>query len=210
MSDVDASWEKFLNPRSLKQNLIAASVFLAAYEMLKEALIGHLRAFFSREWTLEDGWKISDEYRNRVLSLDRKEMAACAKWFRDSGALDDEDLAALKEIAKHRNVVAHELPAILGTVEKDVSLLHLRAIYVLTTKIDQWWLREIEAAVNPVFDDQDLGEAQWGESLSMRMAIMSLLIQLAEGDDAALVELYEKWSRRFRNARTEPKREPEA
>jgi hypothetical protein len=210
MSDADESWEKFLNPKTLKQNLIAASVFLAAYEMMKEALIGHLRSFFFNEWTPENGWKISDKYRDRVLSLDRKEMAACAKWFRDSGALDDEDLLVLKELANHRNIIAHELPAILGTVEKDVSLLHLRGIYALTTKIDRWWLREVEATTNPDFDDQDSGEAQWDESFSMRMAFMSLLIQLAEGDDSGLLKLYEEWISKIRKARTELESEPDA
>lgn len=42
------------------------------------------------------------------------------------------------------------------------------------------------------------------------MAIMSLLIQLAEGDDLGLVKLYEEWTSKIRKARTEPEREPDA
>jgi hypothetical protein len=89
MANPADSWEKFLNPKNLKQNLIASSVFLAAYEMLKDALIVRLQSFFSDEWTSKNGWKVSKEYNQKVLSLHRKEMVACAKWFQKSGALKD-------------------------------------------------------------------------------------------------------------------------
>jgi hypothetical protein len=161
-------------------------VFLAAYEMLKDALIDQPRSFFSDEWTTDGGWEISEAYRTKVLSLDRKEMVACAKWFHASGALDDDDLVALRAIAEHRNIVAHELPSIIGSVEKDVSLMHLRCIYAVTSKIDKWWIREIEVPTNPDFDHEPITEEQLDNSYSARMLIMSLLVRIAEGDDSEL------------------------
>lgn len=197
MNDARASWDKFLNPLTLKHNLIAASVFLAAYEMLKDALIDQLREFYSHSWSQDGGWEISERYRQHVLSLDKKEMVACAKWFRQAGALSDDDLRVLKEVATHRNIVAHELPSIIGSVEKDVSLLHLRCILALTCKIDKWWIREVEVPSNPDFDNYPLTDEQLKDSYSMRMVIMSFLVQIAEGDDSALAALYEEWQKYF-------------
>ncbi|MCK4376093.1 MAG: hypothetical protein KAX19_12215 [Candidatus Brocadiae bacterium] len=204
MNNATASWDKFLNAQTLRQTLVAASVFLTAYEMLKDALIDHLRGFYSHTWSADGEWEISPEYREKVLSLDKKEMVACAKWFRQGGALDDDDLLLLKEVADHRNVVAHELPSILGSIEKDVSLLHLRCIYALTSKIDKWWIREIEVPTNPDFDDASPTDEQLDKSFSIRMLTMSLLIQVAEGDDSALVGLYKEWKREIRKTEHPP------
>ena len=40
-------WAKFLNPESLKSNLIAASLFLAAYETLRASAIEQIRSFLT-------------------------------------------------------------------------------------------------------------------------------------------------------------------
>jgi len=41
------SWERFLNPQSLRANLVVGSLFIAAFEMLKDSIIDHIRDFFS-------------------------------------------------------------------------------------------------------------------------------------------------------------------
>jgi hypothetical protein len=191
MKDADASWEKFLNPLSLRQNLVAASVFLVAYEMLRQALIGHLRSFFGNNWTLDEVCEVTPEYRENVLSLEKKEIVACAKWFRLHGGLEDDDLVTLKDITDQRNVIAHELPAIVFSNEKNISAIHLRSIYILTAKVDNWWLREIEIPTNPECDGMSDEEIE--RSSSLRVMLMSMLVELAEGDDSALVELYRLW-----------------
>ncbi len=45
------SWDKFLNPVTLKQSLVEASVFLTPYEMFRQSVIDNLRSFYS------DGFK---------------------------------------------------------------------------------------------------------------------------------------------------------
>lgn len=55
-------WAKFLNPEVLRGNPIAASIFLAAYEMLRASVIERIRSFFSHEF--RDGeWIASVDYR---------------------------------------------------------------------------------------------------------------------------------------------------
>ena len=44
--NVKASWERFLNPTCLKQNIITASVYLIAFEMLKSSIEEKIRNFF--------------------------------------------------------------------------------------------------------------------------------------------------------------------
>lgn len=185
-------WEKFLNPQKLKRNLISASVFLAAYELLKQSLIEQLRGFYSTELDASGGWRISEEYRTEVLALDKREMVACSKWFLKVGALGADDLVVLKELAEHRNFIAHELPEIIGA-SNEVSLLHMRCIYAVTSKIDNWWIREIEIPVNPNFDGREFTEEELSGCFSMRVMIMSLLIEIAEGGDSALASVYDLW-----------------
>lgn len=38
-------WAKLVNPDSLRSNLIAASIFLAAYEILRASVIDHIKDF---------------------------------------------------------------------------------------------------------------------------------------------------------------------
>ena len=206
MKSTADAWEKFLNPQSLKQNLISASVFLVAYEMLKQALIDQLRGFFTVSMAANGEWEIDEDYRQKVLSLDKKEMIACAKWFRDSGALNDDDLLIIKELADHRNIIAHELPAIIGS-QKEVSLIHLRCIYAITSKIDNWWIREIEIPTNPDFDHRTFSEEELSNCCSMRMMIMSLLIEIANGDDTKLSSIYEMW-RKHHQTKDSPATQP--
>jgi hypothetical protein len=45
--DTIKAWEKFLDPQKLKQSLIEASIFITAYELLKEEIIDPPKFFFT-------------------------------------------------------------------------------------------------------------------------------------------------------------------
>lgn len=194
---VRKSWEKILNPDTLKENLIAASVFLTAYEYLRNSLISHLRGFFTDSgfMSIEDLTNpgISENYRVKVLSLDRREMVACALWFRNSGALTDEDIALIQTVTDHRNEIAHELPKLLSDTNHDVNLKHLKSVAELVGKIDNWWIREVEIPTDPDFNEAELANADFDGAYSMRMLLLSFLVQVAEGDDAGLRAVFEAW-----------------
>lgn len=40
------SWENFLNPEVLRPNLIMASLYIAAFEMLKDTIVERIRDFY--------------------------------------------------------------------------------------------------------------------------------------------------------------------
>ncbi|MFO1461058.1 MAG: hypothetical protein U1G08_16845 [Verrucomicrobiota bacterium] len=214
MKELSESWERLLNPESLKRNLVAAAVFLAAYEMLKDSMIDRLRDFFSDDIMAESGSVTSPDYRVKVLSLHKKEMVACSLWFRNMGALAEDDLKTLGEIAQHRNFVAHQLPNVLGESGKDVSLERLAQILELTSKVDRWWIREVEVPTNPDFDVNPPSPEDLEQSFSSRMMIMALLIEVAGGDDSRLADLYSGAKAAFASRREEqlrsPKREGDA
>ena len=42
------SWEEFLNPDVMRPHLIAASIYIAGFEALKDSVVGRIRDFF---WT---------------------------------------------------------------------------------------------------------------------------------------------------------------
>lgn len=47
-SKVRESWSDFLNPDAMRPGLIRASIYIAGFETLKDAIIARLRDFF---WT---------------------------------------------------------------------------------------------------------------------------------------------------------------
>lgn len=44
--DTKIAWERYLNPEILRTNLIVASLFITAFEMLKDSIIGQVKYFF--------------------------------------------------------------------------------------------------------------------------------------------------------------------
>jgi len=64
---IQAAWERFLNPETLRQNLVVASMFLAAFEMLKESIVDRIKQFYITGFD-QDGWRIDPKYQAEVLS----------------------------------------------------------------------------------------------------------------------------------------------
>ncbi|MEL6358184.1 MAG: hypothetical protein AAFQ37_14775 [Bacteroidota bacterium] len=52
---VRQSWEKFLNPSVVRSNLITASLFLTAYELLQDSVVARIRDFFSVDFDENGG-----------------------------------------------------------------------------------------------------------------------------------------------------------
>lgn len=63
---VKASWERALHPETLKTNIITASIFSMAFEMLKNSIIEKIEGFFTNGFD-ENGMIVSPEYKKRCL-----------------------------------------------------------------------------------------------------------------------------------------------
>ena len=190
MSLSSASWDKFLNPELLKKNFVQAGLYLAAFELLKQSLIGRPRDFF---W---NGFKngkeiISSEYQEEVLSLSKHKYEASSLWWQQQGAIDRLDVERLTEIREHRDLIAHEMPKLIGSAEHSIRLDLLGSIAGLLAKIDNWWIVNVEIATDP--DVREYTKNDLDGAASMSSIFLSMMLPIAEGDDSKMRSLYETW-----------------
>ncbi|TAE53152.1 MAG: hypothetical protein EAZ87_24045 [Nostocales cyanobacterium] len=177
------SWAKFLNPQSLRSNLIAASIFLAAYETLCTSAIDRIRNFFAYDFD-ENGLGIeSEDYKKKVLSLDKIRLRASLLWLKEMSAISDADIILVDEIRRHRNKLAHELPRFLTDADAEININFLVDIYELVTKIDRWWIREVDIPTNSDFDGQNIADS---DIKSGSMIFIQMMLKIATGEDSSV------------------------
>jgi hypothetical protein len=98
-------------------------------------------------------------------------------------ALDDADIELVNAIRKHRNELAHDLPKFITTADADINIRLLESIYKLVTKIDRWWIREVEIPANSDFDAQEVIDSN---IQSGNMLFIQMMIQIATGEDSSV------------------------
>jgi hypothetical protein len=172
-------WEKFLNPEALQGNLITASIFLAAYEILRASIIDRIRDFFTRGFD-ENGLIINESYRNEVLSLDRSPLRASLLWLKESSAIGNAEIELVNAIREHRNELAHDLPKFIATADAEINIRLLGSIYDLVTQIDRWWIQEVEIPINSDFDGQEVNNK---DIQSGNMLFLQIMIRTVTGED---------------------------
>ena len=169
---IKASWERVLHPETLKTNIITASIFSMAFEMLKSSIIEKIEGFFINGFD-ENGMIVSSEYKEKVLSLNRSQLYASLKWLQDMDAIDDEDLKKFEHIKRCRNTLAHEILTFASSgVEFDVAEV-LEEMIGLLRKIEIWWFENLEMAIDPEAypEDLDLEQVIPGPVWSLQMLI---------------------------------------
>jgi hypothetical protein len=169
---VKASWERVLHPETLKKNIISASIFSMAFEMLKSSIIKKIEVFFTNGFD-ENGIIVSPEYKAKVLSLNRSPLYASFKWLQDIGAIDDEDLEKFEHIKRCRNTLTHEMLTFASSgVDFDVTEAFEEMVCLLR-KIEIWWFKNLEMAIDPESypKDLDLEQVIPGPVSSLQMLI---------------------------------------
>ena len=169
---VKASWERALHPETLKTNIITASIFSMAFEMLKSGIIEKIEGFFTNGFD-ENGMIVSPEYKEKVLFLNRSPLYASLKWLQDMNAIDDKDLEKFEHIKKCRNTLAHEMLTFASSgVDFDVAGAFDEMIGLLR-KIEIWWFENLEMAIDPEAypEDLDLEQVIPGPVWSLQMLI---------------------------------------
>lgn len=169
---IKASWERVLHPETLKTNIITASIFSMAFEMLKSSIIEKIEGFFINGFD-ENGMIVSPEYKEKVLSLNRSQLYASLKWLQDMDAIDDEDLKKFEHIKRCRNTLAHEMLTFTSSgVEFDVAEAFEEMISLLR-KIEIWWFENFEMAIDPEAypEDLDVDQVIPGPVWSLQMLI---------------------------------------
>lgn len=143
-------WINILDEDNLKPNVNFAAMFVLNFECLKDYIIDQIRDFYSDEIDFEYGkilYYESKEYKDKVRILDKNIENASLKWLIEAGAITQEDFDYYQKIRRRRNDITHEFlkNLIEGFSEEDIDLFN--KIISIYTKIDKWWINEIEIPI---------------------------------------------------------------
>jgi hypothetical protein len=178
--NIQAEWERFLDPKELRPNLILASLYIAAFEILKNSIIDRIRDFYTRGFD-ENGWIIAPEYKEQVLSKGSV-IFASLEWLKESQAINDDDIEKFKKAKECRNLLAHEITKFLAKGLPPEFPERFNDMITLVGKIERWWIVNVEIPTDP-----DLAEkaGEIDESGIVPGPIMSLrmMIDVALGSD---------------------------
>ncbi len=155
--NVELSWERFLNPEILRTNLIVASLYITAFEILKDSIIGHTHDFFTDGFD-ESGWIINDRYKSEVLSLNKSPLYASLEWLKNMNVINEADIDNFNEIKNCRNELVHEIANFISKGPNIDPLPLFSKITDLLYKIEKWWILNVDIPTNPDFDGKDFDE----------------------------------------------------
>ena len=145
------NWEKFLTPGVMHERLVSASLYITAFELLNESIIGRLRSFYMVGFD-ENGDVIGEKYETAVLTRNKSPLYASLNWLFENDVIDENDLQTFEQLKATRNSLAHELPSLVigGADFKHVE--RFQELVRLLRKIEVWWVINLEIPVNPDFD----------------------------------------------------------
>jgi hypothetical protein len=180
---IQADWERFLDPKELRPNLILASLYIAAFEVLKNSINERIRDFYITGFDGKD-WMISPAYGVEVLSQDRSPTYASLNWLVASHAINDEDIEKYNNIKECRNLLAHEITkCLVKGLPPDYSD-NFKNMITLLDKVEKWWIINVEIPTVPALidkaDEIDTDGIIPGSILSLK-----LMIDVALGSDEA-------------------------
>lgn len=180
MSEKDqTSWENFLNPDVLRPNLIVASIYIAAFELLKNAIVDRLRFFYTFGFD-QNSTPTGRKYPSEVLARNRSPVYASLDWLKKSQAIDSNDLAVFEKVKQLRNDLAHELTQMLRTGLPAALPERFGEMVSLLDKIERWWLVNVEIPTNPDFDGKEV-DAQ--DVIPGPLMGLRLLVDVALGSE---------------------------
>ena len=184
MSDTTEQWERFLAPEVVRERLFNASLFITAFELLKDSIIGRLRDFYCIGFD-ENGPTISESYEARVLSRNKNVLYASLDWLRESDVIDAEDMAAFERIRLARNGIAHKLPALVFQGDDHEVGKRFPEAFALLKKIEVWWVMNLEIPTNPDYDGKEIDESG---VVPGPVWMFQLMMEVASGNSTYLDE----------------------
>lgn len=163
-----------LDPSLFRAQLVAASVYCMAWEMLRFAITGRVREFFSNQDL--DGSTISAEYQSTVETKHKSKFIACQLWLKEMGAIDEADVETCKRLTDLRNRLVHNLfEVIFDDGFPDEYPRVLAEIKALVRKIETWWIRDVWGPADPAFDGMEIDAAEIVPGLQLGIEMLLAL-----------------------------------
>lgn len=185
--------DDFLNPDITRGRLIAASVYVASFDSLKDAIVSRIRELFWRGFD-QDGEKIDPRYASEVLSRNRSSVYASLQWLRENRVIVDADIETFDRIRACRNRLSHELLSLVadeglpsGFNERFAEMLEL------LRKIEVWWVINFELPTSLEFAKREVDPST---VVPGRLVALQVLMDVALGDEERSWYYYRELKRR--------------
>ncbi|ENV4253355.1 hypothetical protein ACFJ88_004660, partial [Vibrio parahaemolyticus] len=172
---LEQSMEDLLNPKLLRERLISASLYVLFFEALKDSLIDKLRFYYCL------GSEETQLYRDRVTSRKGSVLYASLDWYKESGALSDEDLEQFNRIKGCRNTLSHELHSVIGARGLPEGFNeNFSSLLDFTHKLDHWWIMNIEVPTDPDFIGKSVNPEEFTPGSTL---LNQMMLQIALGGE---------------------------
>lgn len=183
-------FEALFNPSELRTSLISVALFVLAWESFRARVIEHVHMLY---WNGidESGHKYDEnEYRRAILTRHKSPFRASLDWYKEVGAINDEDMSAIARLSSSRNRLVHELMTLVGTQELAPELANFAELARVYRKIEVWEIVNMELDSNPDWEGKEIIEE---EIIPGPMFMMQLLTDVALGDEQEAWKNYEEF-----------------
>jgi hypothetical protein len=179
VSDKNRQLKNFLDPTVLRPNLVSASIYISAFEILKAAIVDQIKDFYTSGFD-ENGWIIDPKYQSKVLSKNRSPVYASLEWLKDVKAIDDTDVASFERAKALRNALVHEPQRSLFNGMPPEIGERFGEMVSLLSKIERWWIVNVEIATDPDLIDEEIDEKG---IIPGSIMVLRALVDIALGSD---------------------------
>ena len=163
-----------LKPQELKSRLLATSIILSSYEIIKSMVLPRTKFSFLVGFGY-GGDKYSDDYEKDVLKRHDSPLIASAKYLAEHyEAITLDDVDQIIKMRDMRNRIAHDLPTVLVMEEFPDLIEFVKKARDLVFKLDNFWMY-IDIGHDPEHQGTD-----WDTAYSNATMFIDHLIGLAE------------------------------
>ena len=129
-----------LKPHELKSRLLATSIILSSYEIIKSMIVQRTKFSFLIGFGY-GGDKYSDDYEKDVLARHNSPLLASAKYLAEHyEAITSDDVDQIVTLRSIRNRIAHDLPTVLVKEEFSELIKFVEKARDLVFKLDNFWM----------------------------------------------------------------------
>ena len=184
--------ERFLNPTILRPRLITASLYIAAFELLKAAIIDGIRSLYISGFE-QNGIQVSPEYQSDVLVKNASPLYASLEWLKEADAINEEDVAVFEMVKNLRNEIAHKLSEKLFKGLPSDLANHFGQMVSFLDKIERWWFVNVKIPTSPELRHEGIDEQS---VIPGRVMGLRLMMEIALGpSDTESIRYFEEFKK---------------
>lgn len=183
------SWEKFLNPESLRLGIENIAFFICVFEMFKDAVIDKPKTMYAdvNSISFVNGrldFGLSDVYKTNVKDKSNNIAEASLLWLMGAGAISNADIEKYHQIRRYRNKVIHEMAYVLTSSDEDFRSDLFEDLINLYVKIEKWWFFNFEVEIDPAIFPEDIDPEEVIPGSILLVQLMSEILTNPEPENA--------------------------